>query len=90
MRRRDDFERTVFNELMNDLRAEDRAAYDRLKTLQDEHKKEQRKDEQRVLNELIPEAFAAVWEAARRTAGMPGAVRHKSAYAWGQSWLACA
>jgi preprotein translocase subunit SecA len=70
MQRRDDLERTTFNELMNALRAEDRPAYDRLKTLQDEHKTEQRKDEQRVLSELIPEAFAALWEAARRTTGM--------------------
>jgi preprotein translocase subunit SecA len=70
MRRRDDLERTTFNELMNDLRAEDRAAYDRLKALQEEHQKEQRKDEQRVLNDLIPEAFAAVWESSRRTTGM--------------------
>ena len=54
MRQRDELERTAFNELMNDLRAEDRAAYDRLKALQEEHKKEQRKDEQRVLDELIP------------------------------------
>jgi preprotein translocase subunit SecA len=70
MRRRDALEATTFNELMNDLRLEDRAAYDRLKGIQEEHKKEQRKDEQRVLNELIPEAFAAVWEASRRTTGM--------------------
>ena len=70
MRRRDDLERTTFNELMNNVRADDRSAYDRLKALQEEHKKEQRKDEQRVLDELIPEAFAAVWEASRRTVGM--------------------
>ncbi len=70
MQRRDDLERTTFNELMNDLRADDRSSYDRLKALQDEHKKEQRKDEERVLDELLPEAFAALWEASRRTTGM--------------------
>src|SRR5262249_55660373 len=60
----------TFNDLMNDLRLEDLSAYDRLKAIQEEHKKEQRKDEQRVLDELIPEAFAAVWEASRRTTGL--------------------
>src|SRR5437763_13091801 len=55
---------------MNELRGEDRGAADRLKSLQDEFRKEQRKAEQNVLDELIPEAFAVVWEAARRTTDM--------------------
>ena len=70
MQKRDALETEAFNELMNSLRLEDRPAYDRLKAVQDAHKKEQRKDEQRVLDELIPEAFAAVWEASRRTIGL--------------------
>lgn len=70
MQRRDALENSIFTELMNELRAEDRAVYDRLRTLQEETRKEQRKDEQNVLNELIPEAYAAVWEASRRTIGM--------------------
>jgi preprotein translocase subunit SecA len=69
MRRRDALEDATFLELMNELRAEDRGAYDRLKALQDEFRKEQRKDEQKVLNSLIPEAYASVWEASRRTIG---------------------
>jgi len=69
MQRRDALEDATFIELMNELRAEDRGAYDRLKALQDEFRKEQRKDEQNVLNSLIPEAFASVWEASRRTIG---------------------
>src|SRR5689334_25144323 len=70
MQKRDALETEAFNELMNSLRLEDRPAYDRLKAVQDAHKKEQRTDEQRVLDELIPEAFAAVWDAARRTIGL--------------------
>ncbi|MFL5733100.1 MAG: hypothetical protein ACJ78Q_07835, partial [Chloroflexia bacterium] len=70
MQRRDALQEVIFTELMNELRAEDRAAADRLKAVQDEFRKAQRADEQRVLNELIPEAFAALWEASRRTTGM--------------------
>ncbi len=70
MRRRDALEASTFNEIMNDLRLQDRGAYDRLKGIQEEHKTEQRKDEQRVLNEMMPESFAAIWEASRRTTGM--------------------
>ncbi len=70
MQRRDALQAATFTELMNDLRAEDRGAADRLKTLQDEFRKEQHKAEQKVLDELIPEAFAAVWEASRRTIGL--------------------
>ena len=70
MQRRDALENSTFTELLNELRAEDRGAYDRLKALQDESRKEQRKEEQATLDSLIPEAFAAVWEASRRTTGM--------------------
>jgi preprotein translocase subunit SecA len=70
MQRRDTLEDTTFMELMNDLRVEDRAAYGRLKALQDEFRKEQRKDEQAILDSLIPEAYASVWEASRRTTGL--------------------
>jgi preprotein translocase subunit SecA len=70
MRRRDALEEAAFNELMNELRATDRGTHDRLKAVYDEFRKEQRKDEQRVLSELIPEVFACVWEASRRTTGM--------------------
>ncbi len=70
MRRRDALEDLTFTELMNLLRAEDRPAHDRLKALYEEFRKDQRKDEQGVLDSLIPEVFAAVWEAARRTTGM--------------------
>ena len=70
MRRRDALEDATFNELMNELRATDGGAADRLRNLYDEFRKDQRKDEQRILNELIPEAFAAVWDASRRTTGM--------------------
>ncbi|MBF6612746.1 MAG: preprotein translocase subunit SecA [Chloroflexi bacterium] len=70
MQRRDILENQTFAELMNDLRAEDRGAYDRLKALQEEFRKEQRKDEHNVLTELIPEAFAVIWEASRRTTAL--------------------
>jgi preprotein translocase subunit SecA len=70
MRRRDALEDETFTELMNRFRAEDRGIYDRLRALQAEFRKEQRKDEAAILDSLIPEAFAAVWEAARRTTGM--------------------
>ena len=70
MKMRDALENATFTELLNELRAEDRGAYDRLKALQDESRKEQRKDERAILDSLIPEAFAAVWEASRRTTGM--------------------
>jgi preprotein translocase subunit SecA len=70
MQRRDALQDATFNELMNELRMEDRASADRLKALLEESRKEQRKQEQLVLNQLIPEAFAAVWEASRRTTGM--------------------
>jgi preprotein translocase subunit SecA len=70
MRRRDALQDETFNELMNRFRAEDRGVYERLRTLQAEFRKEQRKDEQAILDSLIPEAFAAVWEASRRTTGM--------------------
>ena len=70
MRRRDALENSTFNELMNHFRAEDRGIYERLRALQVEHRKEQRKDEGIILDSLIPEAFAAVWEASRRTTGL--------------------
>jgi preprotein translocase subunit SecA len=70
MRRRDALEDSVFNELMDQLRGTDREAYSRLRALYDEFRKEQRKDEQNLLNSLIPEAFAVVWEASRRTTGL--------------------
>jgi preprotein translocase subunit SecA len=70
MQRRDALEDTIFMELMNDLRVEDKAAYGRLKALQEEFRKEQRKDEQAILDSLIPEAYASVWEASRRTTGL--------------------
>ncbi|HET6314405.1 MAG TPA: hypothetical protein VFH60_11255, partial [Chloroflexia bacterium] len=70
MRRRDSLEEATFTELMNELRPTNRGAHDSLKALSDEFRKEQRKDEQRVLSDLIPEVFACVWEASRRTNGM--------------------
>ncbi len=70
MRRRDALEDAVFNELMDQLRGTDREAYSRLRALYDEFRKAQRKDEQNLLNSLIPEAFAVVWEASRRTTGL--------------------
>lgn len=70
MLRRDALEEQTFTELMNRLRSEDRGAYDQLKALQDQSRKDQRKDEQEVLNSLIPEVFAVVWEASRRTTGL--------------------
>ena len=70
MRRRDALEDRTFADVMNDLRAADRGAHERVKALQTEHRTEQRKHEQDLLNELIPEAFGALWEAARRTVGM--------------------
>jgi len=70
MQRRDALEDLTFNEVMNGLRAEDNSAADRLKILFEDFRKDQRKAEQRVLDALIPEAFAVVWEASRRTNGM--------------------
>src|SRR5205823_2386918 len=70
MKRRDALEDATFTELMNELRGDDQGTYERLRTLQAEFRKEQRKDEMRVLNDLIPRAFAAVWEASRRTTGL--------------------
>jgi preprotein translocase subunit SecA len=70
MHRRDALEDAVFNELMDQLRGTDREAYSRLRALYDEFRKAQRKDEQNLLNSLIPEAFAVVWEASRRTTGL--------------------
>jgi preprotein translocase subunit SecA len=70
MRRRDALQDETFNELMNRFRAEDRGIYDRLRLLQTEFRKDQRKDEQAVLDSLVPEAYAAMWEASRRTIGL--------------------
>ncbi|HET9495778.1 MAG TPA: hypothetical protein VFR15_16255, partial [Chloroflexia bacterium] len=70
MRKRDALEDHTFAGLMNELRGVDRGVHDRVKALQTEHRTEQRKQEQNLLNELIPEAFGALWEASRRTTGM--------------------
>jgi preprotein translocase subunit SecA len=70
MQKRDTLEDDTFAELMNHFRAEDRGIFDRLRTLQGEFRKEQRANERDILDALIPEAFAVVWEASRRTTGL--------------------
>jgi preprotein translocase subunit SecA len=63
----DDF----FRRFHADLRtAGEREQADRLRAHEAEFREAERKQEQDLLNELLPQAFAAIWDASRRTIGL--------------------
>jgi preprotein translocase subunit SecA len=71
MTARDNLIEDFFRRFHADLRtAGDREQADRLRALQTEFSEADRKQEQDLLNEVLPVVFACIWDAARRAIGL--------------------